>query len=545
MSDLQYETSGARVAPSRLNVWRLLLNLVTISGLVFLLVSVFGRLMSYGLRRDELMFVPPSSLMQDQSLYSDFFYNHVPYSAWYFLGFNTLFEGFGLLGSARFGVFAAWLLLLIGTGWLTYRLTRSGFLATFSLVALLTSESFLTEAGMAATNNLLPLPFAVLGIGLFVCETLETELRPWRLVLAGVLLSIAAGMKVSAVMFIPPIAIAAFFLPAGFTFSERLKRVVLPLMVGGLLGAVPLFWYLLSDPQLFIAHVLKFHTGPHIAYWEANAASEPELALGLASKLQLAYSAWLSGSSLVLTMALLTLVLMVASLRVSSGALANSGIGQAIVVLAIMCLTAVFAFVPTPGFPQYYVQPIVCIPILLALIYRLLPAASRQQVVPMIGAGILVMLVLGLPRLGLGMLAATNPSKFTPQKFVEGGAALRQAIAQSGQPEGPVATLVPLYPLEADLPVYPEFATGPFAYRIAQFTPTELAQHYQIVGDDQIEDLFNETPPAAFVLGYDSTLEASLLQYALTNGYQKAEIAGLDNRYGQGVVYLKPKEAGQ
>ncbi len=537
------DSSANQSAGSRWSSRNLARDLTVCLGLGLMVAALFGRLMSYKLRHDELMFVPPAELLPGWQLYSDFFYNHVPYSAWYYFASARVFEGYGLLGSARIGVFLAWLILLAATGLATYRISRSGRLALFSVVALLTCETLLSQAGMAATNNLLPLAFAALGLGLFIAETRERDVSRTRLVLAGFCLSIAAGMKVSAFMFIPPVAIGAFFLPATLPFADRLRRVVTPLLIGGLIGALPLFWYMLSDPALFLSHIVKFHTGPHVAYWQANAASEPGLALGLTNKVQMAYSVWLAGSGLVMTMVLFYLTWSAIHEPRDKVTGHQQGWGQIAVVLGVLALTAVMSFVPTPSFPQYFIQPLVCLPILIALSYRLLPKSQGYNAGLVMAAGIIVMIVLGLPRLGPGVLALKEPQKFTSARIAKDAETMRAFLAESSAGNGPVATLVPLYPLEAGLPVYPEFATGPFAFRIAPYTSPELASRYRMIDAGSVAALLDELPPAAFLLGYYPELEQPLFRYAKENGYRKADISSLDNRYGQGVVYFKKEEA--
>ncbi len=512
-----------------------------LAGIVLIVVfaAIFGRIMGYGLRRDELMFVPPAALLGQWSLYSDFFYNHVPNSAWYYRIFYVLTGDSGLLGSARIGLFCAWVLMSAGVGWVTYAISRSGPLAVFFVVSLAVNETLLAQSGMAASNNLLPLAFAVWGLGLFVSETLRDAPRPVIFALAGVLLSVAAGLKVSAFMFIPPVAVAAFLLPGHLPFAARLRGVVLPTLVGGLVGALPLFVYFAADPGSFVAHVVAFHTGPHVAYWQANAASEPGLALGLGGKIQLAYAAWFAGAALVGALILIYLVVVSGTFDRAE----RTPIGQIMLMLAVLALTAAFSFVPTPGFPQYYIQPLIALPILAALIFRVLGVGPRLQALPVLCAGFAILFILGAPRLAPGLISLTNPAGFTTARIAQGGQVLAEQVAESEYPDGPVATLMPIYPLEAHLPVYPELATGPFAYRIAPFTDSPLAQAYRMAGAEDLAAIFDSNPPSAFLLGYDSALEEPLLRYAETNGYAPAEISELDNRYGQGVVYLKRKEA--
>jgi hypothetical protein len=119
------------------------------------------------------------------------------------------------------------------------------------------------------------------------------------------------------------------------------------------------------------------------------------------------------------------------------------------------------------------------------------------------------------------------------------GIALAERMAEA-QVEGRVATLAPIYPLEAELPVYPEFATGQFVYRIAQYTDADLARHYTMTSPTEIEALFRDDPPAAILVGFEPELEAPMVRFAEENGYQRIDDLGLMDRYGDGILYLRP-----
>lgn len=514
-------------------------------GILVFFVALYGRLMSYGIRRDEMMFVPPAVLLDTQQLYVDFFYNHLPYSAWYFRGFEFIFGAGGLLFSARVGVYFAWIALAAITAGVVWSLSRSALVTLFGIIGLLTSQTLMEAPGMAATNNFLQLPFVVLALGLFLIEATGDKPRFGWLVLAGAFASIAVGVKLSAIAILPAGAIAALVMPASLTFAARLRRVLFPLLIGGVIGAVPLIWYAVADWDLFLAHVLRFHLGPHIAYWEAHQASEPGLAFGLMGKLRLAYAAWLEGTPLLMTLVILSMALSLLGGggrydRVGAGI--RQGIGFAV---ASLVVAVVMSLVPTPGFPQYYILPLAILPLLTALAYRALDESWRAAMRPVLAAAIGLMLVLAVPWLAAGLNGVLRPETTTPAATLRGGAALKHAIDEA-QPAGDkVATFMPIYPLEAGLPVYPELATGQFAYRIAPFTSAELAAHYKMVGADGIETLFDADPPAAMVLGYAPDLEVALLRYAETNGYRLVEVGDLANRYGAGKVYVNRPEGSE
>ncbi|WP_299147679.1 hypothetical protein [uncultured Tateyamaria sp.] len=513
---------------------RLILIVAVIGGLI-LLIALFGRIMDFGIRRDEMLFVAPAHLLGRFDLYTDFFYNHLPYSAWLFRGSYLAFGDLGLLMSARLAVFAGWLLLLGAAMWGVYVVSRAPMLAIFTGVALITNETLLGQAGMAASNNLLPLSFGVLALGLFLNEALRGPVRAAPLFCAGLCLSIATGMKISAVVIIPPLVIGAFLLPRTLGFVQRLRRVVLPALIGGLLGAAPLFLQLLSAPEVFMAHVTGFHTGPHIAYWEAFRHTEPELAMSLRDKVVMAYAGWLSGGAL-----LLTLGVVASGWLVLTGARERAkGIewGALLLTLAVLGTTMVMSLVPTPAFPQYYAAPVVFLPFVGAVLVRALDPQTMRALVPALAAGMILMVFLALPRLGPGLLALRAPAQTEVAQFDAGGREIASVLSEAGL-TGPIATLMPLYPLEEGLEVYPEIATGQFAYRVADFITPDLAGHFVMSGPDGMAALFEATPPAALLLGYEPDLEGPMRAYAQAHGYQPAAAQSLSNRYGDGVLFI-------
>ncbi|SMX47267.1 hypothetical protein [Actibacterium lipolyticum] len=515
-------------------------SLVTIAAFAgILLLIIYGRIMGYGIRKDEMMYVPPAKLMPDMSIYGDFFYNHVPYSAWMFHWVYELVGGGNVLYAARLTVFAGWVLLAISVILIMWRMTRSRAVVLFSVVLILGNDLLLSTPGMAGSNNFLPLPFAFLGLGLFLTETLSHKQRFLILVLSGICLSVAAGIKASAVVFIPPIAIGAFFLPTRISFGRRLFRVVLPLALGGAIGAVPLFYYLNSNPDLFLAHVIEFHTGPHVDYWKANKALEPGLALGLAGKTQLAYQLWFTGTNLLLAFAAVFFTFLVFIQRRRIHSPKSTETGQIIVVLTTTALTLWISFVPTPAFPQYFVLPIISLILLLGILYRQFGPQRKIMVPPALGAATLLILVSALPRYAPGTATFIDPRTTEHAKVAASAELIRQRLTKLGLEEGKVATLMPIYPVQAGLKVYPEFATGQFAYRIVPFTDPELLKQYRAVGPDGLSKFFSADPPSAFLLGYEPLLEAPLLNFAENKGYRRINDMTIPNRYGEGFLYVR------
>lgn len=512
------------------------------AALLLIGAALYGRIMGFDLRRDELMFVPPAATLDDMPLYSGQFYNHVPYSAWIFRALHLALPGMDLLGSARLAVFLGWLLLLGAAFWSGLRLAGSAMAGLFSAAIFLGSETLLAQSGMTATNNLLPLPFVLIGLALFAAGHVGGR-SPFAIYfLAGLSLSLAAGMKVSAIAFVPAIAIACFLLPRAATLPERARLTALPVALGGIIGALPLFWLALTEPTFF-DHLLRYHSGPHIAFWQANAASEPGLAMGLPAKVQLAQTVWLAGGAiLALFVAATGWGTQPADLETPTAADPDRAAQAAWAVGAAMLTAAALAFVPTPAFPQYFVPPLAGLPVLVALGIRSLPASARQVLLHALPFGIVLMLAVALPRLATGLADLRHPDRLTPARLKDGAAALSRLAAPDGFATGPVATLSPLYPLQAGLPIYPELAAGPFLWRVADHITPELRASYVMAGPQDLPQLFGERPPAAILTGFDAMLEAPLEDWGRANGYEPHPVPEITDRYGTGILWL-PEDA--
>ncbi|MCZ0960644.1 hypothetical protein [Paracoccus benzoatiresistens] len=504
--------------------------------LVLVLAGLWGRMMDFGLRRDETLFVPPAELLGQMSLYGDFFYNHLPYSAWLFRLVHLALPGIGLLEAGRIAVFLGWLLLVLGGGTLLWLISRSMVVALFGVLALICSDVLLEQAGMAATNNLLPLAFAFVGLGLFTWQVIEERCNSGLLFLSGLSVAIALGMKVSAVAFVPALVVAAFLLPRSLPMAIRLRHVTLPVMLGGILGTLPLFWLLATQPDLFLAHVLGFHTGPHVAYWRDHMADEPNLVLGLGDKLRLAYTVWLRGSALLLVFAAMLAGWLALSRKDARDARAA---GPAIMLGAVLLFCVALSFLPTPAFPQYYIQPLICLPLLIAVLARDTVGRSGQLETAA-GVAAALCLLLAFPRLADGLMALRHPDETVVSKAHRAGQQLADVLADAGHAGERVLALNPVYPLEGGLPVYPEFATGPFAYRIADYTPPGLRAHYRMTGPGEITAFLQADMPAAILTGFDGTLEEPLVQFAQANGYRRTELTEISDRYGTGVLFIRP-----
>jgi hypothetical protein len=511
-------------------------------GLVaFLLLGILGRILGYEIRKDEQLFVPPAAFLDDTRLYAEVFYNHVPVSAWYFFGLNTLFGGGSPLLAARFGVFLAWIILAFSMWYSLFKITHSRHLALFAVIALLTHSGFQDQSGMTATNNFLPMPLIFSGLALFCFGIMQPKNRFWILFFAGVCLPLAAATKASALFFIPVIALAAFFLPRELSFVDRLRKVVFPLVIGGLIGSMPVFIYLGKDHTNFLAHVVGFHTGPHIDYWEARLAADNAPPFHLRQKVLVAFSSWFASASFLLCLVTAYLTVMRWSHRKEAETVDGNNIGLILTMCGCLVASAWMSFVPTPSFPQYFMQSFLCLPLLIALLFARLSRDRKLQTYPVLVAAMVLLVIISLPRLLPSYGSFVWYEKTAVARAQSAGDSINEAMNERGL-KGKVFTFFPIYPVEGDVPVYDEIATGEFAYRIWPYLTPKLEAEYVTTNRNDLLSLFAEDPPGALLLGFLEVLEEPLVQYAKENNYEVAPNFDLSNRYGKAVLYLSPRK---
>ncbi|BCP53927.1 hypothetical protein K32_25440 [Kaistia sp. 32K] len=510
-----------------------------LSLLIFAMVAL--RVLNFEMRKDEQLYVPPIRLLETEQIYRDFFYNHTPGSAWLFYGIGRLTGSDHLLLTGRLGVLLGWVVLISAIAAFSYVLTRSRLVSWCIVLLSLMNENFLLQPGMTATNNLLPLPLSFIGVALFVLGVRDERPQPLYYAASGFFLALAVCFKVSAVAFVFPIAIAAFLLPRALGVRERAGWVVAPLAIGGVVGGLPILYYLATDGSRFLAHVLGYHTGPHVQYMRLSGSADDGAAMSLVAKLLLAHDIWFSAGIAVALVVVLTLLITVLRRRAEGRPAMRAISAPALVVLGALVFSVAFSFIPTPGFPQYFAPPLICLPLALALAFGDLGVDERRHVLPVLIAATAIVLLIATPRLGQFLGRAPHPGRWTVMQVHDDGVRIAERMAEAGA-HGKVATLAPLYPLEGGLQVYPELATGPFAYRSGDLTKPALAAQYKMTSPTRVGALLASDPPAALLLGFDPVLEAPMRAFAEANGYAPVSNLGVRDRYGTAMLYLRPAQ---
>jgi hypothetical protein len=498
----------------------LLFAWATAALVVFLL---FARITTYELQKDEQFYLAASVLFTPQTLYNQLDFSHFPNLP---LLLHTLFVGldtshYVLVG--RFVIFLAWIGSLVALV-LFGRRYQLGVLATALLIVLLVfNPILLSQAGMTVTNNFIATPFILFGLLLFLPKPGHVAPSARACFAAGLLLAIAAGFKASYVLILLPVGMAALLAPLAMPYSMRVRQILVPLIAGGVIGGLPTLYFFGQDPSGFIAHCLHFHQGPQIAFWNAHPEPLDPKILGMREKIVLALQIWTSGA----TGLLLLLMLSVAALAILNGRARLEGEPKMRTLLSwpivtvggITLLSVAGSFLPTPSFPQYFSTPFAPAIVLVALLMSAIGPNARERLKPLFIASLAMAIISGGP-----MLLANAPkiSQFTHWTGIavhKDAEKIGQIVRHSGN-TGPVATLLPIYPLEAGLPIYPHLSLGQFIYRASDYIPPDQRGHFDyLVSPGTIGTVLASTPPSAVLVSGVNDLEDPLARFAQNARY--------------------------
>jgi hypothetical protein len=211
----------------------------------------------------------------------------------------------------------------------------------------------------------------------------------------------------------------------------------------------------------------------------------------------------------------------------------SMGVGLALLLFLIAIPTAL---APTPSFVQYYAMPVSFL--FLLLVYGC--ASHSGQASTLNRRWLFILMIVALAYTGPALLkrvaSLTERQAWVGLRVHDVSMEIRKAIANhGGDVQRPVATLSPIWVIEANLRVYPQFSTGPFLYRIGDLLTPELRKKFVGTSQETVGELLNADPPAAILAGFEKDLDNPLIEYARAHDYLLVDVSGLD-----GQLYVRP-----
>jgi hypothetical protein len=487
------------------------------------------------LTRDEHQFVSPGTLLVRQHLlpYKDYPYFHAPYQ----VALQALSYEFSdkLLGAARllsmaFGlgclalIFGAALRYLSGLPFLIRLATAMALPLFMSLNTL-----FLYTSGRAWNHDLSV--FLALSAFLVHCGALARSRPGPGLVASGLLLGLAAGVRLSWAPAALPFLAAVYWLgtPSG---QARTWRRGLPFLGGIALAALPWLALFLCAPADTFFGAVVYPGKLTTQFWASHHYTK---AMGWSSKLSYFYQhvylgagdyhlfgTYYQNKALFLATAVLALPLNL--LAIWRGTPWRRESAFLLLVLPVVWLGSAL---PTPNMYQYYYQMVpFCI---LALI---LAVANLNHLVDRPWSRRALLVVLALVAVYCVEFGASACYSIKWRDLAGRGTWAAARVHDLGRDlarlagQGKVLTLCPTYPLEAGLRIYPEFASGPFAFRVAHLLTPEERRARRMVAPADLEDFLASQPPAAILTGPEKELDHHLATYAQVHGYEPQNLSG-------------------
>jgi hypothetical protein len=489
-------------------------------------VLLFARAMDRDLNHDENQFLAPAALLTRQGLlpYRDYPLFHLPNLTYIYASLLRATDHY-VLGAKILSVLASTAVL----GVVLLRATRRTPFGSdpwtvpigLALALLLITDPLFLWTSGKTWNHELP---AVLLVAAYLCQVASIERNSLVLsLLSGFIASLAVGTRLTVLPALLPFA-ATFFLPRVST-SRRLALFA-AFAAAAIVGAAPSLYSFFTARDAFLFGNLEF---PRLRLLDTADSRAADTATWW-RKLRYFFKeivmldrkdAQFRGSLLLVAVFLGSSIPVVWQWlrdRTTTGSFDLRRFPAAFSSVLVL-FVALGCALPTRYQYQHWFM---LVPFLALAIAEALPFVTR-------GAHswkAWTIVVIGLASVlmnGRAYLEPTSrlfaPSEWYAIRLHTYGDEIRSHIT------GRVLTLAPAYAIEAGLPTYPEFATGPFAWRLAHLLSPEKRQRFHVIAPADLESFLANKPPEAILTGVDEDqLEAPLISYAKAHGYQQVRL---------------------
>ena len=475
--------------------------------------------------RDENLYISGAYLFSQGLVpYRDFYYTHLPY----LLPLQALsfrFTHYLILAGRMISALCAaavaglvfwatqraspeqppWVRFVLGVGW----------------VMILTANPLYEFASSYAWNHQLTTLLALAAVLVFLW-TARGKHSLVGLLTAGLLTGMSIGVRIYFVTILPAFALALFFHPAGKGVRSFIRLAVVYAM-GVVVALLPILGYWLADPQRFWFNNIANHSldtlyrmqtgfdGPMtlpgvFGYFWGSVVSQP--------------------GNLALVLGLLCLVYPMGIWQVfKRRGIQNNDHGNTfewLFWLSVVPLAEVGALTVAPPWYQrfYSAVPLVICALVFGLAQLLKQADLRRPLALLIFVE--VVLLVNTYQLDdyRRVTFLLHPETWRPLTYHEAGQKIKDQVG-----EGKVLTLSPVFPLEAGLPIYPEFSSGPLLWRISGLVDAEQREALGVISSAELDAFLANDPPAGILVGAEKSVEGPLNDYALRNGYQQVPIS--------------------
>jgi len=476
------------------------------TGLLFGLITLtlFAIAMSRGLNRDEHQFVAAGAMLAQHGLlpYRDYPYFHVPNLVFVYAALFRC-SNYLLLTSRLFSVVCSlWLLVII----YVFTARRLGHLTNgpkFGVSALVTTCAFadplFRSTYWRAWNHAFPVLLIVLAFLCYLQSRVRDRAGSWILA-TGLLTGLAAGSRLTFAT-----AVFAFFLAIFFGGLGRSAwRQAGWLSAGLVLGALPTLVLLALFPKQFVFGNLTYNDRLYPMLCSAN---------GLNAQMSFPYKVVYFFNHILSQPGNAALTIGVAYFLARSSCW-REALHRPFWLLPLLICTLLFgALIPAIPLPQYFYAPMPFVVLGLAIAI----SRTRSIIFPDYLMLFLVTAICFASTAGdyHYLLRLGRPDQWTTVKVHRVGRQL--AVATGG---GTILSLIPIFPLEGGINIYPEMTAEPFACRGALLMPPAERPEHKMLGPDDLPELAASASPQGILVGSECLLEETMSRFANASGYR-------------------------
>ena len=467
---------------------------------------------------DEHQFMASAFMVAQYGLhpYQDFAYFHMPNLVYLYAPFFLIPYSF-MLARLFVGICAFGICLTI---FLTARSLFAGqdklnsLILPVSSAALLIHSPLFHYASSYVWNHTPSTICAVLAF-LLHCQAIRGKKPLTYFFISGVSLGMAIGIRLSFAPLVVPFLLAVVVFRAGTVRDKGLNAMAFA--VGGLLANLPAVYFFFTSYEDFLFGNLGY-AKLNTIYRQEMSFPGPMTFAGKVKDLKNSVFAK-PAELLILVVTLYSLVLF------GIDAMRSAARPRFEIVFLLLLLPFVYVgcMAPTPTWYQYYFAPV---PFLILLsLYTLsnlrCPAFSEAAGLLLVVAAVIAFIYGSPLKSGSMVRGLMRPESWTPIRLQREAENIRAYVDSRGG-EGAVLTLSPLYAIEWGLPIYKEFVTGPFAWRVSHLLSEEEAANRGLPLRSRIKSFLEEKRPRAILTGKEKEqqLEIPLIRGAQQLGYQ-------------------------
>jgi len=466
---------------------------------------------------DEETYIFSAVLAGDFLLYSDFMYLQPPvYPMIQSLLFTPFDQGYFILARVTSWLFA------IGSTFLLFRLSQAitgNLAAATALAAMFAFSTLVLAAAGSARNDIMPVFFTLLGFWWYWHgEERRTKFPRSACFLAGVCFALAVGVK-ALYAFVPVVVVMRHLAYWAIQRNSRLAADLGALILGGVVGSIPLTYFAVVSWDQFVFNVFTFHM-----IWQELTSGQPA-----------PYSKAFAALSFLNRDVIIANSILATGLAILGCKLEGyRALGSKWVVLfaSLVVVGLPFCMLPDPLHPQYLVPLVPLLLLLSAALYAMVPKTEKTSAHMLLAAVAIVGTASGV-LLALDEAVETVWGRPLVERIHKVGEGIRAKVELAGL-DGKVATLSPIHAIDSGLRVYKEFSTGPFFFRMADNLEEDEIERFRGVSPGTLERFLDHDPPAAVLTGLEPMWDRSLEEYAKRRGYRKA-----DGDFDGLALYLK------